>query len=137
MQGKTEGEGEASRSSAGGRVVENLLASLRGLPVDSHTSFSHRAHSLGEILDQLVRKGRLDFEQPLQQRIQKNWENLVGPGLSLRCYPECVVGEKSLIVVVENATLRQQLLFQKAKLLAALRSVPGCARIQELVFKLG
>ncbi len=113
------------------RKIENLIANLRGLPEDTSRSFLRKEKHLGDLLKSLEYKNVK--QQSVYDAILSNWAALLGPEYASRCQPLRLSEGNTLIISVPNATLRQQLHFQKNALLKKLQALPLCRGMQNIV----
>ena len=65
----------------------------------------------------------------------QHWKKVMGPRFAHRCAPERIIDGKRLIVFVGNAVLKQEMEFEKRRMLNTIKSLPGCEGINELIFK--
>ncbi|MBQ6704732.1 MAG: HAD-IA family hydrolase [Opitutales bacterium] len=143
------------------RSTRNLLALLRGLPEeqqpDPHTvvvkknssesaerkwlrtenaayttdrDFVVPANTMDDIL-----KSHGIFGGSLQSQIRENWGKIVPATLVSRCAPtELRDGFSTLVVACENAVIRQQIEFRKRTMLKRINTLPGCEKVQKIIF---
>ncbi len=116
------------------RFVENLIADFRELPVDFSRSKSKAVSSLSGLLQTLQTNYHFG-EERIEEAIMRNWKDIVGNERAYRCSPERVVGESRLVIFVGNATLRNELQFDKARILKRLQDIPACHAIKEITFR--
>lgn len=142
------------------RSVRNLLAELRGLP-EEQTPLPETIVAKAHGSESVARKRRRteeaafttdrEFSTPAgiekilvshgifsgsaQSVIRENWETIAPAALVHRCEPaELRDGLTTLVIVCENATVRQELEFSKRAMLKKIRTLHGCARIKKISF---
>ena len=116
------------------RRTENLLANLRGLPENSSKSTMRDSKPLKNILEAVLKQ--LQIEQPkIEQLLMQNWKKVMGDRFAHRSAPQRIIDGKRLVVFVGNSTLKQEMEFEKRRMLNTIKSLPGCEGINELVFK--
>ncbi len=143
------------------RSTRNLLALLRGLPeeqqpdpstlvVKKNSSESAARKRLrtenaayttdrdfvvpANTMDELL-KSRGIFSGSLQSSIRENWGKIIPDSLVSRCAPtELRDGFSALVVACESAVIRQQIEFRKRSILKKIRMLPGCEKVQKIIF---
>lgn len=143
------------------RSTRNLLALLRGLPeeqqpdpntvvVKKNSSESAARKWLrtenaayttdrefvvpADTMDDIL-KSRGIFSGSLQSQIRENWRKIVPATLVARCAPtELLDGFSTLVVACENAVIRQQIEFRKRTILKKINALPGCEKVQKIIF---
>lgn len=143
------------------RSTRNLLALLRGLPeeqqpdpstlvVKKNSSESAARKRLrtenaayttdrdfvvpANTMDELL-KSRGIFSGSLQSSIRENWRKIIPDSLVSRCAPtELRDGFSALVVACESAVIRQQIEFRKRSILKKIRMLPGCEKVQKIIF---
>ena len=58
------------------RSVENLIASMRGLPTNDSRSRPRRERPIGETIDQLLRKYHIGTDAP-DHTVRQHWADIV------------------------------------------------------------
>lgn len=117
------------------RDVENLIASLRGLPGDFSRSREDRAVGLGSLVSVLEERHALQRESP-EHVIMAHWREILGPHAD-RCRPERVDKAGRLVIQVSSAVLKQELAFQERTILRKIAQLSGCEGIRGLLFRAG
>jgi hypothetical protein len=117
------------------REVENLVASLRGLPEDKARSRRRPTIDVGSLIDELLVKHRISHDS-LEHSIREKWIELVGAANAAYSHP-VVVERGLLLVLVSHSVVRQELYHHKPAILARLRQLPGCATVKGLVLRAG
>jgi len=123
----TEGQAKGKFS----RHVLNLLANLRGLPEDASRSSQRPTKTLDEAVQEAFKKLRLDQPVP-EDAIFAHWASLLPPKLAKRCAPLRVVNETKLIIQCENTVIKSEVKFLERTILAKIRTLPACSKIQSL-----
>lgn len=116
--------------------AESLIADLRDVP------FQKSAAKVGDIipLDNLV---EVIFEKykigraSVEDTIMAQWREIVGEQTAHRCRPHKIVDGRRLIIITNNAVLRQELAFRKSDILRKLRTLPQCENVRDLVVRTG
>ena len=125
----TEGKAKGKFS----RQVTNLLANLRGLPEDTSRSSQRALKTIDEAVQDAFKKIRIHEPVP-EDAIFAHWAQLLPPKLAKRCAPLRVVQDQKLIIQCENSVVKSEVRFHEKSLLAKIRSLRGCAKIQALTF---
>lgn len=136
------------------REIENLIADLRGedIPyrptkttyIPEYASIHPKRRGLYERktqgLESLLEKMRDDYKigvASIEEIIMRNWKSIFGTDRAHRCAPERVINNEVLVVFVSNATLRNELQFDKRRLLKKLNAIEGCQNIRDIQFRQG
>lgn len=107
-----------------------LIARFRGLP-QGPVRRTRPPRTMDSAVRQFYAIHRLGGNAP-EATILENWEKLVGPAFASRCQPIRIRQGSVLVLAVENPTLRQEIAFQKKRILEQVRSLPGCSGIRDL-----
>jgi hypothetical protein len=118
------------------RTVENMIAEIRGVPVDDSQSRRRDTRSLSELTEHLLHKHRIGMKTP-EEAIRDAWTEIVGAPNAEYCHPLRIDRERVLLVGVSNPIVRQELLFHKAVVLQRIKAIPACAQITDVVFRAG
>jgi hypothetical protein len=116
-----------------GRRICNLIAALRGLPLDRSMAHLKPAKPLGVAIASLLRKHSMVKISPARA-IQDNWEAIVGHGMAFRCRPIKIVNGDVLIIGGQSGVIRSELQLQKSKILENLHALPICEKISDIRF---
>lgn len=118
------------------RKINNLVANLRSLPENQSQSSQHDVLQLDSLLDGIVDQYRI-CKSSYESIIMNNWEYIAGVDNSHRCAPLRIVGGSKLIVMVSNSTLKQEMEFEKRRMLNRIRTIPECRTVKQIVFQIG
>ncbi len=89
--------------------------------------------TLKEAVDSMLKAYRLDGK--LQQlKLIDSWEKLMGPTVAHRTVEIKIYGKK-LFVILNSASLRQELFQEREKIIKLLNEEAGAAVIEEIVFQ--
>ncbi|MDR2377505.1 MAG: DUF721 domain-containing protein [Puniceicoccales bacterium] len=114
------------------RRVENLIASLRGLPTNGSGARDVVAKPLGDTLEHWLKKNLPEALLRLEERIARRWPEIVGPALAQYCQPLLVIRDDVLVVEVLNSVARHALSLRLDEVLEQLHRMPGCRRIERI-----
>lgn len=118
------------------KQTENLIANLRGLPESKSRATVRSVTPVDTLVDAILERYRIN--QPrVEDTIMSRWKEIVGERTAHRCRPQSILQEKKLLVFAANSIVRSELKFNEKKILKKLKSLPGCERIQALVFQTG
>ncbi len=118
------------------REVENLIASLRGLPENRSRSIPRESRSLQSLIPKLL-EDHLASSESLEEQIAKEWETIIGSANAAYARPLRVESKSRLFVAVSNNVIRQELFFHRKLILERVRNLPGCSTIREVVLRTG
>ncbi len=89
--------------------------------------------TLKEAVDSMLKAYRLDGK--LQQlKLIDSWEKLMGPTVAHRTVEIKIYGKK-LFVILNSASLRQELFQEREKIIKLLNEEAGAVVIEEIVFQ--
>lgn len=118
------------------RSVENLIASLRGLPGNKAPfSRARPTKDIGLILSKTLKKFNLEA-QPIETTLAKNWKSLLGEHLAHRANPDGLLQDGRLVIHVGSAAVRTELKFQEATLLKKIQVLEGGKAVKGFLFRL-
>jgi len=113
--------------------IEDVIADFRGLPHTVSASSRREPTSLDSIMVVLQEKYKL--EKPSPERILvENWEQVFGK-LAGRCNPVRIKDDTTLIISVNNQTLRSELQFMKRSFLKKIKALEHCSKITDIVIR--
>jgi len=116
------------------RAGESALAAFRGLPVRARRG--KPVVGMDSIMEVLLERHRIG--QPrVETLLLEHWPEVLGKSLASRCTPVKVDATGTLFVGVNDASLRQELLFRKAGILRRLQDYVGPGRLRDIVFRAG
>lgn len=114
--------------------IEDVIADFRGLPRTVTASSRRDPTPLDNLLVVLQEQYKLEKPSP-ERSLVENWEHIFGPKLCGRCNPVKIKDERTLIVSVNNQTLRSELQFMKRSVLKKVQALDYCETIKELVIR--
>lgn len=114
------------------RSVENMIASLRGLPADSFSSYTRPVKPIGDILGQVLEHYKIELT-PVEETIMQNWRQLLGKHAP-RCAPESVDGP-ALVIRAANPVIREEIRFNERLILRKIQKLPRCSTIRTIKFR--
>ncbi|HLP01400.1 MAG TPA: DUF721 domain-containing protein [Opitutaceae bacterium] len=118
------------------RDVENLIASLRGLPNDDSRTKRRREQPLGDAIDKLLRKYHVGVEAP-DHTIRQHWAEIVGAANAAYSHPVKIDTKGKLLVLVSHAVVRDELRLLETILLQRIRQLNGCEKVVGLTLRAG
>ena len=115
------------------KQTEDVIADFRGLPRTTSESLKHAPVRIDAALNLLEEKYKL--QQPSAERILVEHWNYIFETLASRCNPLSIKNGSTLIISVNNQTLRSELQFRKKNVLKKIQSLPHCENIRELLIR--
>ncbi|MDR1789180.1 MAG: DUF721 domain-containing protein [Opitutaceae bacterium] len=115
-------------------AAENALADFLGVPRENAPR--QRLRSVKEIaplIDALLAKYSIGRETPVQA-LRDRWREIAGSNAQYS-HPAEIDVRNRLVVLTSHPVVRNELFQQKKLILARVRSAPGCASINALVFR--
>jgi hypothetical protein len=114
------------------RRIENMIADLRGLPLDRNSSVKRIEKPMGEVMQQWLQKHLPESLLRLEEIIERRWPEIVGSALADYCQPYKIIQDHVLLVVVVNSIAQYALMLQKEVILVQLHNMPECRRIDQI-----
>jgi predicted nucleic acid-binding Zn ribbon protein len=90
-----------------------------------------RARSISGIMEDLAGKLKLDTPR-VEEQIMRHWRDIVGSDRAHRCKPSKISRDHTLIITTTNTTLRMELQFDRARILARIQAFCGDTGIREV-----
>ena len=118
------------------RRIENLIANLRSLPEDQSQSFVRHPYQFDSLLEVLVERYKIGRPTP-EETIASNWRLIMGDTNADRCRPQRIDRRDRLVILVANATLRQELSFHRNLILERIRRLKDCGHIVDIILAPG
>lgn len=94
---------------------------------------NNNGQKLGDAISEMLKLYRLD-EKIDEHKLIRSWEKAVGPMIS-RHTTDIYISNKKLVVTVDSATLRQELLYMRNKIIQDLNAMVGSQVAEELVLR--
>ncbi|MBD5778304.1 DUF721 domain-containing protein [Pelagicoccus sp. NFK12] len=118
------------------KSVERLIANFRGIPENYPGEAPKTERPMADVLERVLKKYKIG-QDSLEDRIVKNWAQIVGAANARNCAPNRIEKERTLIIAVSNPVIRQELEFNKRLILQNLHKVEGAKKIRNIFFKSG
>ena len=88
---------------------------------------------LGDAINEMLKLYRLD-EKIDEHKLIRSWEKAVGPMIA-RHTTDIYISNKKLVVTIDSAPLRQELLYARGKIIKDLNAMVGSQVAEELVLR--
>lgn len=88
---------------------------------------------LGDAIKEMLKLYRLD-EKIDEHLLIRSWEKAVGPMIA-RHTTDIYISNKKLVVTIDSATIRQELLYERSKIIKDLNAMVGSQVADELVLR--
>jgi hypothetical protein len=118
------------------RRIENLIANFRSLPEDESQSIDRHPSQFDSLLEILADRYKIGKLTP-EEIIASNWKLIMGEPNANRCKPQKIDRRDRLIILVANATLRQELSFHRNMILEKIRRLKNCNHIMDIILAPG
>ena len=92
---------------------------------------------MGLKMDRILSHLRVEQEETPERTILAHWKELLGEERFQRCAPARLQRDGTLVVLAPNPVVRQELSFDKRKLLGKIRRLPGCAFVKSILLRGG
>ena len=110
------------------REIENLIASLRGLPGDDARTKHRREQPLGDAIDKLLQKYKVGIDAP-DHTIRTHWAEIVGSANAAYSHPVKIDTKGKLLVLVSHAVVRDEIRLLDTIILQRVRQLNGCEKV--------
>lgn len=118
------------------RQAETLIADLRSIPARSSRAIDRGAKPMDSLVEICLERHQIGRET-VEEKIMRNWTDVIGKDFAARCVPLRVDARQRLIIGVSNPILRRELQFREDRIMTALRSMEGCDHIRGVVLRAG
>lgn len=118
------------------RHVENMIATLRGLPPDRSRSVMREAKPMGQLVPDVIEQYRVGMPS-MEDTIMENWPSVVGPANAQYSHLLRIENERRVFISVTNAIVRQELFFHRKLILQRIQALPGCKKLRDLMLRTG
>lgn len=92
-----------------------------------------KEQKLGDAINDMLRLYRLD-EKIDEHKLIRSWEKAVGPMIA-RHTTDIYISNKKLVVTIDSAPVRQELLYARSKIIEDLNAMVGSQVAEELVLR--
>ncbi len=116
--------------------VGDLISSLRGFEAPQSRATDRGTKGLDSVIEACIERYQIGKETP-EETIARNWRSIVGEQFAHLCAPERIDNTNTLLIKAPGAVARRELVFREARIMTALRSLPGCGRIRGIAFRAG
>jgi len=94
---------------------------------------NNNGQKLGDAINEMLKLYRLD-EKIDEHKLVRSWEKAVGPMIA-RHTTDIYISNKKLVVTIDSAPLRQELLYARNKIIQDLNAMVGSQVAEELVLR--
>jgi len=116
--------------------AEALIADMRKVPGESSSAHIRDVIPLDNVVEVILQKYRIG-RASVEDTIMAQWRDIVGEQTAHRCRPHKIVEGRRLVIITNNAVLRQELEFRKRDILRKVRALPQCESVREIAFRTG
>lgn len=88
-------------------------------------------------LDRILANLRVTNDSTPEKTILENWAYLVGHSYAQRCAPARIERNGTLIILAPNPVVRQEIGFQKRRIINKIRKLPGCLLVRSILLRGG
>jgi hypothetical protein len=119
------------------RTAEDLIASLRRLPLESNPRTRRRAtQEVSALVNELVVRHGIGIETP-EHTIREHWVTIVGPANAAYSHPFQIDPKGRLIVVTSHAIVRNELFLHRSTITKKVQQLSGCSAVREIFLRSG
>ena len=130
MQKKPEGGLPFSKSAL------KTIADFKGVPFKPTRAKIRSTKEIDNLVDVLFTQYGIEQTKP-ERALMQHWRDIMGGRFAHRCSPVKITPQGVLLIAPSNASLRNEILFQKANILKKTRAIPECEKIRDVRFQSG
>ncbi len=117
--------------------ARELIGEFRGVPLDEPRSMRRRpTKAMAPLIEELLAKYQVG-RHSTEQTIRDHWSELVGEANAAYSHPVRIERNRSLLVLVSHAVVRNELFLHREAILSKVSRLPGCSHVQEIRFVAG
>ena len=91
--------------------------------------------SMKDLIEKTWANWGMGEEKTPEQSISENWHKIVGKKLNMKCAPERLQPSNGMLYVkTSGGPVKQELSFQKKKILDKIKNLEGCDKVKDLKF---
>lgn len=113
-----------------------LIDRFRGAPRNPIRK-TRSPNSMGVKMNGILASLRVNHGETPERTILTHWKDLLGEERAHRCAPARLQRDGTLVVLAPNPVVRQELSFEKRRLLGKIRKLPGCAFVRSILLRGG
>jgi hypothetical protein len=119
------------------KLAEELIGEFRGVPCREPRKMRRRpTRGLPAIVEELAIKYQIGRPSP-EEAIRERWPELVGPALAHSSHPARIDRGRTLVVNVSDSVVREEIFFNRARIVERVQNLPGCSGVTELHIRAG
>ena len=116
------------------RKVENMIASLRGLPENPSRARNREVRELGSVIDKVLAKYQIGRSSP-EERLREKWTDIVGAANASYSHPLQIDARGKLHILASHAVVRSEIQLHTDAILERVRALPGCENVKRLAIR--
>ena len=110
-----------------------LLANFMQLPMGEDLSKRREPMRMKDLIEKTWANLGMGEDKTPEESISENWQKIVGKQMSLKCAPERLHPSNGILYIrTSGGPVKQELLFQKKKILSKITKLDGCSEIKDL-----
>ena len=118
------------------RAAEDLIASLRRLPVEPGRQRRRPTRDAGSLIEDLMVKYQIG-RPSAEQTIRDHWPELVGPANAHYSHAAQIDARGRLAVLASHSVVRNELFLHRLMIVDRIRALPGCGHVRALHLRAG
>lgn len=112
------------------------IADFKGIPFKPSRARMRSTKNIENLVDVLFKQHGIEQTKP-ERVLMQHWREILGGRFAHRCSPVKITAQGVLLIATSNASLRNEILFQKASILKKIQAIPECDNIKDLRLQSG
>lgn len=118
-------------------AAEEIIGDLRHVAFNEPRKMKRRAtKELAPLIEDLLQKYQIGRSGP-EESIRQKWSELVGHANAAYSHAVSIDPRGKLLVLVSHSVVRSELILHRARILADIQKIPGCAAVRDIYFRAG
>ncbi|MGB0370437.1 MAG: DUF721 domain-containing protein [Opitutales bacterium] len=112
------------------------IADFKGVSYKPTRARMRSTMEIENLVDVLFKQYGIEQTKP-ERVLMEHWRDIMGGRFAHRCSPVKITTQGVLLIATSNASLRNEILFQKATILKKIKAIPECDAIRDIRLQSG
>lgn len=113
------------------KSAQRIIADFKGVPFKPTRARMRSTKALDNLVDVLFEQHGIEQTKP-EQVLMQHWRDIMGSRFAHRCSPVKITPQGVLLIATSNASLRNEIQFQKTAILKRIQNIPDCREIKDV-----
>ena len=118
------------------RSAPRAIADFKGVPFKPTRAKIRSTKELDGLMEVHFKQHGIEQTKP-ERALMQHWRDIMGGRFAHRCSPVKITPQGVLLIATSNASLRNEILFQKANILKKIKAIPECDNIRDVRLQSG